>query len=406
MNVVTVDQAPDETLLSWYVGLGDQQAFAELVKRYGPMVRATCRRLLGDASEVDDASQAVFVILARKATKIREPGRLGPWLHTVAVRAARKARQLRRRQQTRERTGVAIPEAYSQTSTANEVWLAEVDEVFQKLPARYREPMVLCELQGLSRAAAAQRLALPEGTLSSRLARARELLRQRLLRRGFAVTAAVLTTGLAGEAQARVTPALIDSITMAATSGAPPAAVTAITEGVLKAMIFSKLKWIALLSLGLVLAMGGAGISARYRGAESAGPQKGGKQLGPKSDKDLLQGSWKVLGGKINDKDVSADELKEITMNNLVFKGDKLIARFEADYKLDQGKMPKEIDVTPLDGPPGEKGETFRGLYELKGDDLKIGINGPGAARPKNFDDAREMHILIIMKRVKAEKVP
>jgi len=388
MSVETVDQAADEVLLGWFVDLGDDQAFAELVRRHGSMVRAACRRQLGGAPEVDDAFQAVFLVLARKAKTIRQPGLLGPWLHTVAVRAARKAWQALRRQQARERTGMIMPEPIAGPPSASEAWLAQVDEAFQQLPAKYREPMVLCELQGLRRADAAERLALPEGTLSSRLARARELLRRRLLQRGYALSAAALVAGLAGQASAGVPPALVDSITNAVHSGHAPTAVTAIAEGVLRAMVLSQLKWIVILSLALVMLLGGAGLVAWYVGAQPPGQAK--------SDRDLLQGTWKIVTGTMGGQAAPADELEQMKKWPFVFKGDTLTAKSKSEYKLAPTKTPKEIDIIPQDGPPNEKGQSFRGIYELKGDDLKICFSGPGMARPKSFDDAKGMQTMLL----------
>jgi RNA polymerase sigma factor (sigma-70 family) len=396
MRVEALHRVTDEMLVERFVQERDEQAFAELVRRHGPMVRATCRRLLGSAPELDDAFQAAFLVLARKAGTIRLAERLGPWLHTVAVRAARKARQLRLRRQQRERTGTPMPEPVSDSPRDNP-WLAQVDDALEQLPAKYRLPLVLCELQGFSRAEAAARLAVPPGTLSSRLARARELLRLRLVRRGFAVSAGAFAALNSG-ASAGVPPALVALATQAALAGPAPAGVAAITEGVLRTMVLTQLKWFVAVSLACILLLGGLGLGAWRLSAQLAGPQA-------KSDKELLQGTWKVTAAKKNGQAINDDELAQIKMLPVEFKGDTVTARGPCDYKLDPAKTPKEIDVIPQEGPPGEKGLTFRGIYELKGDDLRICFRGPGLGRPKNFDDAEGAQTMeMTLKRVKDGK--
>src|SRR5262249_36976287 len=159
----------------------EDAAFAELVRRHGPVVRAACHRALGASPDADDAFQVVFVILARKAATLRNSARLGPWLHTVAVRAANRVRQMARRRQDREPQVSAMPEPALPPPEPDD-WLPLLDAEIQRLPERLRVPLVLCELEGKSRAEAARLLGLKEGTLSSRLARAREVLRKRLRR--------------------------------------------------------------------------------------------------------------------------------------------------------------------------------------------------------------------------------
>ena len=141
------------------------------------MVHGVCRRVLGNSTDTDDAFQATFLVFVRQARSLRS-GRLGPWLYGVAVRVALKARARRARlaQRQTEATDM-IPDPASPVEPPD--WLPILDAELQALPAKYREPLVLCELQGASRAAAAKALGIPEGTLSSRLSRGRELLRKR-----------------------------------------------------------------------------------------------------------------------------------------------------------------------------------------------------------------------------------
>src|SRR5262249_25716715 len=148
-------------------------------------------------------------------------------------------------------------------------------------------------------------------------------------------------------------------------------------------------------SLACILLLGGLGLGAWRLSAQLAGPQA-------KSDRELLQGTWKVTAAKKNGQAIGDDELAQIKMLPVEFKGDTVTARGPCDYKLDPSKTPKAIDVSPQEGPPGEKGQTFRGIYELKGDDLRICFRGPGMERPKNFDDAAGMQTMeMTLKRVK-----
>ena len=222
----------DEELLGRFVGAGGldrdesaEAAFAALVERYGPMVLGVCRRVLGDRHEAEDAFQAVFLVLARKAASIARRQQLANWLYGVACRTALDARARAIRRQARERKAYAM--SPSEVNPADEVDLDELrsilDEELARLPERYRGAVVLCELDGLSRHAAAQRLGIPEGTLSSRLARAKELLRERLKRRGLVPSAITLSAALAPEARALlIPPALAGSTIEAATCASRP----------------------------------------------------------------------------------------------------------------------------------------------------------------------------------------
>jgi RNA polymerase sigma factor (sigma-70 family) len=386
----------DQALLGRFAQESDAQAFAELQRRYGTMVLATCRRHLGNTPDADDAFQAVFLVLVRRVRSIRQHGLLGPWLHAVAVRSARKALALRQRRQSRERQGMTMPEPTCEPDEPRD-WLPLLDDAIQGLAEKYRIPLLMCELQGVSRAEAAERLRLSPGTLSSRLARARDMLRERLVRRGVGVTALALAAVLASQASASVAPGLIASTTQAALTGALSAPVAVITQGVLHAMFIAKAKFAAVLMLGLSVFLTGAGLLAW--GLTSETPQAAQKQPENK-DKDALQGEWKVVTVQMVGKP-NADEEARINGKPFVFKGDKLITRAESDYRLDPSKKPKEIDIVPTEGPDGEKGKTFRGIYELKGNDLKISFNGPNQARPKTFDEDGTM--AFVLKRAKGE---
>src|SRR5262245_16987505 len=182
----------DVALLERFLALREEAAFTALVARHGPMVWATCRRALGATPDAEDAFQAVFLVLLRKAASISRRELLGPWLHTVAVRTAARARARAARRQLRERQVVPMPEPVPLPPEEVRDWQPLLDEELQRLPEKYRRALVLCDLQAQGRSAAARALGVAEGTLSSRLARGRDLLRRRLVRRGFSPTALAL----------------------------------------------------------------------------------------------------------------------------------------------------------------------------------------------------------------------
>jgi len=274
-------QLSDEELLGRFVARRDddaEAAFAALVERYGPMVLGVCRRVLGNRHEAEDAFQATFLVLARKADSIARPERLANWLFGVARRAGLDARARAARRKARERQVHAIsrPEikpAGDDQPDRDEL-RAILDEELARLPERYRGALVLCELDGLTRRAAAARLGIPEGTLSSRLARAKDFLRRRLVRRGLALSALALERTLTREAQARtfVVPlCLVDSTIRAATRVAAGAAlanaastsIATLAQGILKAMLLAKLKGIVLGLATMAVITTGVGVLAQ-----------------------------------------------------------------------------------------------------------------------------------------------
>ena len=162
-----------------------------MVHRHGPMVLGVCRRMLPSAHDAEDAFQATFLILARRAASIGRREQLANWLYGVAVRTAKEARRRAARQHARERRlmNVSHVEVVNAPDEDQRDLLSLLDEELNRLPPRYRIALVACELEGKSRREAAQQLGVPEGTLSTHLARGRKLLRDRLLRRGVSLGA-------------------------------------------------------------------------------------------------------------------------------------------------------------------------------------------------------------------------
>ena len=268
--------ASDAELLERFAARRDEAAFAALVKRHGPMVLAACRRVLGNLADAEDAFQATFLVLARKAGAIQRRAALANWLHGVALHVALRARAsacARRRHEQR------VPNMPRQDFLNTVVWRELqpiLDEEVQALPETCRTAFVLCYLEGKTYEEAARHLDCPTGTLSRKLARARQLLRLRLTRRGLVLPAGMLAAVLSQQtAPASVPAALIASTVKTAlrsAAGAIPARVAALAEGGLQAMKTSKMKVALALLLTAGLALAGATTLARSAPAETAGP--------------------------------------------------------------------------------------------------------------------------------------
>jgi RNA polymerase sigma factor (sigma-70 family) len=183
---------PDADLLAWFIADRDAEAFAHLVGRHGLMVLAVCRQVLGCAHDAEDAFQATFLVLARRAGAVGRRPLLANWLYGVAYRTALEARRAAAARRAKEQRATAMRD----TTVVPDSSEPDLHEVFDRelaaLPEVYRAAVVVCDLEGLSRSEAAERLGWTEGTLSGRLARARALLARRLAGYGLAVPAGVL----------------------------------------------------------------------------------------------------------------------------------------------------------------------------------------------------------------------
>ncbi len=247
-------------------------AFETILARHGATVLTVCRQVLCDAHAAEDAFQATFLVLVRRAGSLRagDQRSLGPWLYGVAYGTALKARKSTARRRAREH-GFAVAEARAEQATAvverDDLGRALHQEV-NRLPAKYRAPVVLCYFEGRTHDEAAAALHWPVGTVRSYLARARELLRTRLTRRGFAP--AVLTAGalLPVEARAEVSAVLRDTTTAVVLKGMPAAArVAVLVDRVMASLLLARVK-MAAAPLGIVMMAAGLGLvlRARWRG--------------------------------------------------------------------------------------------------------------------------------------------
>ncbi len=246
----------DGQLLERYQTRRDEDAFEALVDLHGPMVLGLCRRMLRDPRDIEDAFQATFLVLVRKAPAIRDGNLLSNWLYGVAYRVARRARTQTLRRRGHEAAVAELEVAARPESSERPEVDPVLDQELNRLPEKYRAPLILCYLRGRTHEQAAEDLRCPVGTVRSRLARGRDLLKKRLTRRGFAPTAAVLGTGPTLPARLlveAVPPSLISATVKAAfgfgstqtiQAGAIAASVFALTQGVLTTMKLAQLKWI------------------------------------------------------------------------------------------------------------------------------------------------------------------
>jgi RNA polymerase sigma factor (sigma-70 family) len=379
----------DADLLRRFVAARDETAFTLIVRRHGPMVFGVCRRMLGHQQDAEDAFQATFLVLTRKAQYVRPDG-LGRWLYGVAVRVANKARVRRDR---RTPTPADLNEVLAGPAEPPNDWLPLVDAALARMSERDRGPILLCDLLGRSRAEAAAELGVGEGTLSSRLARARAKLRVKLARLG--VVPAVLS--VAALAPEPVPAALLES-----TRSATSIAARELANGVLRAMFFINV--VKLSALGLCLAGATAGVI--WLPAAGAGPvpitQETPRPSSPakqdsKPDSDLsrFQGTWVVESAT-----VPANFLNFVGnwgRQTVVFDGDKFdwqIPGDEQKFQLNPTRDPKQIDFQFRQtfasfggGGSYPKDRNLPGIYTFSGERLKLAFGDPDLKeRPDSFE--------------------
>jgi RNA polymerase sigma factor (sigma-70 family) len=275
-------EAADADLLDQFASSGDEAAFQKLVMLHGPMVLALCRRLLRHEQDAEDAFQATFLTLARKAGTISNKESLAGWLYKVAYRVSCRVRAtvpvLTNRMDDLDRPASEMD--------VDMIWRDlrfVLDEEISRLSEHYRRPIVLCYLQGNTNEEAALLLGCPKGTVATRLARAREQLRRRLTRRGCVLSAGILTTVLTTKASAVSLPAGLVRSTLAYASGKAilSGKVLALSDGVLRMLYLNKMKMAAGVVLALVLAGTGVGLVVRHTWA-GGGPENAGVAGTPK----------------------------------------------------------------------------------------------------------------------------
>ncbi len=289
MTTGPAGEQSDADLLDRFARQRDEAAFADLMRRHGPMVLGVCRRVLHDEHDADDAFQAAFLVLARKAGAVGRPERLAGWLYGVALRVARKARAVAARRRGREQPVADMPDARPEPAADADELRQALDGELERLPEKFRLPILLCCVQGRSREEAARQLGWSPGAVKGMLERGRELLRGRLVRRGLGVSATALSALLSGSGLSAAVPAALGESTLKAAllfaAGQTTAAAgqAALAEGVLHAMTMSKLK----VTLAVVLALGALGTAAgilAFGGGATVPPPPKKAKAAPRED--------------------------------------------------------------------------------------------------------------------------
>jgi RNA polymerase sigma factor (sigma-70 family) len=279
------DALSDGQLLEMFVRRREESAFAALVRRHGPMVLSVCRRVLRHSQDAEDAFQATFLVLVEKAPRLRQPELLANWLYGVAYRTALHARQRAARRGAREREVAAMSSPLSETEIESRELRRVLDEELHRLPEKYRAPLVLCYLEGKTNEEAARVLGWPAGSMSHRLARGRELLRERLEARlaGLAVLLPaiwlaehlqpVVVSPLLAKTTVQAAVALMGAKVAAAGAGIISASVRQLTEATLESLAPSRWRWLfpALLIVALLLGVSAA-VCIAYGGWTSTDP--------------------------------------------------------------------------------------------------------------------------------------
>jgi RNA polymerase sigma factor (sigma-70 family) len=414
----------DGQLLECFVARRDEAAFAALVRRHGPMVLGVCRRVLGHAQDAEDAFQAAFLVLARKAASIGRRELVGNWLYGVAYRTALDARAAATRRRTRERQVSAMPEP--EAGNGADVWSdlrPLLDRELSRLPDKYRVPVVLCDLEGRPRKEVARQLGIPAGTLSGRLTTARRALARRLARHGLSLSGGALTAALTqGAASASVSPPLVAAtawaaVAVAAGGGAAAvvsARVEALAEGAVRARHLTRLKTATVLLLVAGIAVG-AGLLAHQptpaeQGKNRAGPttrklDARGRPRGTQAELKKLQGLWEHVPGGLKHQDGEQVVRGPAGDGPCFFiRGDKLIrldkkerqpSGDEETVTLDTTAEPKRIKFTTR-GADGKERVLREGIYkwerlpaigkgEAAADVLTIHVALEGRPVPKRF---------------------
>jgi RNA polymerase sigma factor (sigma-70 family) len=279
----------DGQLLESYVLGREESAFAALVERHGPMVWGVCHRVLRCHQDAEDAFQATFLVLVRKAASVVPREMVANWLYGVARQTALKARSSAARRQRREKQVTAMPELESAQPDTREELLELLDQELTRLPDKYRAVIVLCDLEGNTLKEAARRFNLPQGTVASRLATARAMLAKRLSHRGLAVSGGTLSALLAENASANVPASVVSSTVKAATAfavgqasaaGVLSVKAVALAEGVLKTMLLTRLEIATVVLLAFAILGTGAGALTLHALADKPADHPGKKNQG------------------------------------------------------------------------------------------------------------------------------
>jgi RNA polymerase sigma factor (sigma-70 family) len=381
------DEVPDALLLERFVEQWDQAAFGDLVSRHGPMVLGVCRRLLDDPHAAEDAFQATFLLLVRKAGSVRKRGSVGPWLYGVARRVALEARGAASRRHAPLSLDREVPGVDDRDGLERDELHEALHEELGRLPEKYRAPLVLCYIEAQTHEAAARQLGWPIGTVRVRIARGRDLLGERLTRRGLTPAAILLALGLLPKTEAAVPPRLAEATVRAAARvaageevprGDVPARVVDLERKVRKAMHLTRLKWAAAFALAAVAT---GAVTTMVPRALAIVDDKS------KSDAELkkLQGTWLITAferaGEKKEGNGEGEQLQIEGDSFSIWHGGHVEEK--GKIKLDPSRSPMEIDLQFLDGK--HEGMTDLAIYAWDGETLKLCWGKQGSKRPTDF---------------------
>jgi RNA polymerase sigma factor (sigma-70 family) len=395
------DRPTDAELLDRFAVARDQGAFELLVWRHGPMVLNLCRNLLRHEHDAEDAFQATFLTLVRKAGSIVKKEAVGSWLYKVAYRIALEANAHRAKRAERESTGVEALAARPAQDLAECDFQLALGEEVNRLPDKYRVPLVLHCFEGRTSQEVAQQLGCAEATVRTRLARARARLRTRLVRRGLALSTGILAAELSPSPLSGVPAALVDLTVKAAVEFAAGNAVaagvasgnaTVLAERALRLMFLNKLKQMAAMVVLVGVFGSGAGLSLHQALAEKPAAQEKEKAPRPdtkeahqpKDDRLEIRGTWETWETETITATGELPKTRQvkrtcvITNDKILHVGEDGLLDQEMTFKLDPTQRPKAIDLTY------RSTGTALGIYELEGDTLKIGYGGY-EQRPTEF---------------------
>lgn len=427
----------DKQLLAEYVGEQNQAAFAALVDRHAPLVWNVCRRVLGETDDAEDAFQATFIVLLRKAGLVQWKNSIAGWLYQVSHRAAWRCRsQAARRTQAITHSDLA-DRSRTIAQEEDEERRRVIEEEIARLPEALRLPVIMCYLQGLTNVQAASRIGCPKGTVASRLSRARSRLRRRLRARGFAfVTAGALTAYLSREGTAAVAPQLTGAVIAASKAGAGagvlPAQAAHLAQFIERRLLWRRLVTfgtggaVALVLTGLLMLTTMSAGSRNERGSTSEPPRgetatvRSGavQQIGtsmsldqfqapvgaqPGAPANSLRGGWILAQWESFGIQLPIDAVRAV---NLEFAGDRCVLddvigvgldRMDAQVVFDAQSPDRSFDLVVANDDQPLRLEC---LYSVSGDTLRLAIAPPGIPRPDDLvSRPGQLHTSFIFRR-------
>jgi RNA polymerase sigma factor (sigma-70 family) len=396
-------EASDALLLDRFIEQWDQAAFRDLVRRHGRMVLGVCRRILGDPHAAEDAFQATFLLLVRKAGSVRKRASVGPWLYGVARRVALEARGGASRRPDSLPSDPEGPGADGEDGLERAELFAAVHEELGRLPEKYRAPLVLCYLEGLPHEAVARQLGWPIGTVRVRIARGRDLLGARLTRRGLAPAAVLLALSLLSKTAPAVPAPLVEKTVGAAARvaagdeiarGDVPARVVELERKVRKVMHLTKLKWVTAFALAATMTWGVATAVVPRALAAADGAALAESEL------KALQGTWRMTAferdGARKEAEGGEEQLKIEDKTFSLWHGGH--AEEKGTITIDPSRNPREIQLRFLEGK--HEGKTDFAIYRRDGASLTICWVAGGETPPKDFTTKPgDKRVLLTLKR-------